>query len=105
MAQRYRITREFQSIDEANKTITLEECKQLFETMPDVTYTPAFTVPGKGGAATMTIDGDFFLWSHGEANIPFRHYQGDLYVSGTNEAVVPKMVEVASALRADIEEG
>lgn len=105
MAQRYRITREFQEIDEADKTITLEECRRIFDAQPDFAYSSVYTVKGQGGASTMSIDGDFFLWSHGEASIPFRHYDGDLYVSGTNEAVVPKMIEVASALRADIEEG
>ncbi|MCR8644288.1 hypothetical protein NV379_16670 [Paenibacillus sp. N1-5-1-14] len=100
MSQRYRITREHQEISE--KQISLEECKQYFETRPDVTYTSVFTVKGE---TTMSIEGDFFMWSYGELLIPFRHYEGDLYVSGANEAVVPFMMEIAGALRADIEEG
>lgn len=102
MIQRYRITREMQQPEGEIDPITLEECKTYFALQPDFTYTPVFTVKGE---ATMSIDGDFFLWDIGTASIPFRHYEGDLYVSGTNEAVIPKMIEVASALRADIAEG
>ncbi|QHW34068.1 hypothetical protein GZH47_26930 [Paenibacillus rhizovicinus] len=102
MSQRYRITREFKEQGEGTQPITLEECKAYFQDKPDFAYTNVFTVKG---STTMSIDGDFFMWSFGEALIPFRHYQGDLYVSGTNEAVIPKMVEVASALEADVAEG
>ncbi|HZG58730.1 hypothetical protein [Paenibacillus sp.] len=105
MVQRYRITREHQDIGEPEKTITLDECRALFAQLPDFDYASVYTVKGSGGATTMSIDGDFFLWRHDGAQIPFRHYRGDLYVSGAHEAVVPKMIEVASALRADIEEG
>ncbi|WP_364147795.1 hypothetical protein [Paenibacillus sp. LPE1-1-1.1] len=45
------------------------------------------------------------MWSCVDTTIPFRYYQGDIYVSGTNEAVIPKMIEVASELRADVSEG
>lgn len=45
------------------------------------------------------------MWSFGDATIPFRYYEGDIYVSGSNEAVIPRMLEVASDLRADIMEG
>ncbi|UUZ83730.1 hypothetical protein LJK88_07920 [Paenibacillus sp. P26] len=102
MSQRYRITRAFQEHGDTEQIISLEECKQYFASKPDFTYTPVFTV---AGATTMSIEGDFFLWSYGDKQIPFRHYQGDLYVSGTNEAVIPKMLEVASDLRADVTEG
>ncbi|AOZ91298.1 hypothetical protein [Paenibacillus crassostreae] len=100
MNQRYRITREFQEIDISEKTISLEECKKYFEIKPDFTYTPVFTVTG---ATSMSIEGDFFMWSYGDIKIPFRYYQGDIYVSGTNEAVIPIMIEVASELRADVQ--
>ncbi|MFE5321984.1 hypothetical protein ACFQ88_25255 [Paenibacillus sp. NPDC056579] len=102
MSKRYRITREFQQIEDSAKHISLEECKQYFASEPEFTYTSVFTVTG---STTMSIEGDFFMWSYGDAKIPFRHYEGDLYVSGSNEAVIPKMVEVASALVADIVEG
>ncbi len=105
MSRRYRITRSFQTNEVGDKTITLEECKRYFASRPEFEYTSVYTVKGSGGAASMSIEGDFFLWTYGDARIPFRHYDGDLYVSGANEAVIPKMLEVASALVADIEEG
>jgi len=102
MSQRFRITRSFQE-QILDQEITLEECKQYFASKPDFEYASSFTV--KGPESTMTIDGDFFMWHHGENKIPFRHYMGDLYVAVSNEAVVPKMVEVASELHADLTEG
>lgn len=102
MSQRYRITR---SLKESGNVLdlTIEECKELFAAKLDFEYSPVFTV--KGPESTMSIDGDFFMWSLGEVKIPFRLYDGDLYVSGTNEAVIPMMLEIASELEADIVEG
>lgn len=102
MSERYRMTRSFQT-EGSGQEISLDECKRYFETKPDFEYSPSYTVVGPD--ATMTIDGDFFMWSFGELKIPFRHYGGDLYVAVTNEAVVPKMLEIASELRADLTEG
>lgn len=102
MSQRYRITRAFQENEKSPQTISLEECKMYFSSKPDFTYTSVFTVTG---ATTMSIEGDFFMWSFGDKQIPFRLYQGDLYVSGTNEAVIPMMNKVASELEADVLEG
>ena len=100
LARRFRMTRSFQ---ENGTAITLEECKRYFSSKPDFTYSPSYTVKGKN--ATMTIDGDFFLWNIGGETIPFRHYDGDLYVAESHDAVVPKMMEIASDLRADVTEG
>ncbi|MBH5320341.1 hypothetical protein I6N90_21345 [Paenibacillus sp. GSMTC-2017] len=102
MSKRYKITRSLQENGDLEQTISLEECKTYFASKPDFTYSSVFTVTG---ATTMSIDGDFFMWSYGEVKIPFRYYQGDIYVSGTNEAVIPMMLEVASELVADITEG
>lgn len=102
MSKRYRMTRAMQNDGDSATTLSLEECKQYFASKPDFTYTSVFTVTG---ATTMSIEGDFFMWSYGDTTIPFRHYQGDIYVSGANEAVIPRMLEVASDLRADIVEG
>ncbi|WP_219838157.1 hypothetical protein [Paenibacillus sp. R14(2021)] len=102
MSQRYRITREFKEGGDTGQTITLEECKTYFSTKPDFTYSSVYTVTG---STTMSIEGEFFMWSFGETQIPFRYFQGDVYVSGTNEAVIPKMLEVASDLEADVQEG
>ncbi len=102
MSQRYRITRSLQQSEATAPSFTLDECKQYFSSKPDFTYSPVFTVTG---STSMSIEGDFFMWSCGEVLIPFRFYQGDLYVSGTNSAVIPKMLEVASELQADVSEG
>ncbi|MHA6484202.1 hypothetical protein ACX1C1_20110 [Paenibacillus sp. strain BS8-2] len=102
MSERYRMTRSFQEPQDTLE-ISLEECKQYFASKPDFAYMTSYTVAGPG--ATMTIEGDFFMWSVGELTIPFRHYMGDLYVAVTNEAVVPKMIEIASELSADLTEG
>ncbi|WP_409344432.1 hypothetical protein [Paenibacillus sp. MBLB4367] len=102
MSQRYRITRALQENENSAQIISLEECKRYFATKPDFAYTSVFTVTG---ATSMSIEGDFFMWSCGDAKIPFRHYQGDIYVSGANEAVIPKMIEVAGELGADVLEG
>ncbi|CAM4494378.1 hypothetical protein FHS16_005280 [Paenibacillus endophyticus] len=102
MSQRYRITRSLQETSGSPRTISLEECKRYFALKADFAYSSVFTVSGE---TTMSIEGDFFMWSYGDAKIPFRHYDGDIYVSGTNEAVIPKLMEVASELEADITEG
>jgi hypothetical protein len=101
MSKRYRITRALQVNNHAEQTITLDECKQYFSSKPDFSYTAVFTMKG---STSMSIEGDFFMWSCGVAMIPFRHYQGDIYVSGANEAVIPMMIEVASDLKAEIVE-
>lgn len=102
MGQRYRITRSFQE-NMLDQAISLEECKRYFASKPDFEYSPVFTVAAP--ATTMSIEGDFFMWSHGDQKIPFRHYMGDVYVAVSNEAVIPKMIEVASDLKADLTEG
>lgn len=99
MSQRYRITRAFQKDVNEQQTISLEECKQYFESKPDFSYTSVFTVTG---STSMSIKGDFFMWSFEGGQIPFRHYEGEIYVSGTNKAVIPILTEVASELRADV---
>ncbi|MEK5057144.1 hypothetical protein BK126_17520 [Paenibacillus sp. FSL H7-0326] len=102
MNQRFRITRSMQDAAEALE-ISLDECKAYFAEKDDFTYETVLTV--KGPESTMSIKGDFFMWELGEMRIPFRHYNGDIYVAISQEEVVPKMMEVASDLRADIVEG
>lgn len=102
MSQRFRITRSMQE-DNAQQSISLEECKHYFASKPDFTYSPILTV--KGPESTMSVEGDFFMWQHGELEIPFRLYMGDIYVALTSEAVVPKMIEIATDLHADVAEG
>ncbi|WP_405132252.1 hypothetical protein MHB43_15145 [Paenibacillus sp. FSL H8-0317] len=102
MNQRFRITRTMQESN-AEQFISLEECKLYFESQPDFTYSPVLNIVG--AESTMTIEGDFFMWDLEGAQIAFRLYMGDLYVAISNEAIVPKMIEIATDLRADIVEG
>lgn len=102
MSQRFRITRSMQETT-AEQGFTLEECKDYFASQPDFTYSQVFIV--KGPESTMSIEGDFFMWKHGEAEFPFRLYMGDIYVALSTEAIVPKMLEIATDLRADVVEG
>lgn len=99
MSQRYRITRALQENGSSAQTLSLDECKQYFTSKPNFSYSPVFTVTG---STSMSIEGDFFMWSYDDTKIPFRYYQGDIYVSGTNEAVIPIMIEVAGELGADV---
>ncbi|MDK8191077.1 hypothetical protein QP794_13365 [Paenibacillus sp. UMB7766-LJ446] len=102
MNQRFRITRSMQE-NNAEQSISLEECKQYFSSKPDFAYSTVLTV--QGPESVMSIDGDFFMWKYEDLQIPFRLYMGDLYVAIVNEAVVPQMIEVATDLRADVVEG
>ncbi|AIQ41574.1 hypothetical protein [Paenibacillus sp. FSL R5-0912] len=102
MSQRLRITRSMQE-GNAEQAITLEECTQYFADKPDFSYSHVLTV--KGPESTMSIEGDFFMWSYEGMEFPFRLYMGDLYVALSTEAIVPVMLEVATALRADVVEG
>lgn len=102
MNQRFRITRSMQP-ESSDHDISLEECQAYFSSKTDFTYQPVLTV--KGEESTMSIEGDFFMWKHGEALIPFRHYMGELYVAVSHQDIVPLMIEIAGDLHADIVEG
>lgn len=100
MNQRVRITR---SMQEEGQAISLEECKEYFSSKPEFTYSQVLTI--KGPESTMSVEGDFFMWTFSGLEVPFRLYMGDLYVALSHEAVVPKMLEIATDLRADVAEG
>ncbi|GAB6930752.1 hypothetical protein JCM10914A_47350 [Paenibacillus sp. JCM 10914] len=102
MNQRFRITRSMQP-DASAQEISLEECHVYFSSKADFTYQTVLTV--KGEESTMSIEGDFFIWNHGEAFIPFRHYMGELYVAVSHQELIPLMIEIATDFRADIVEG
>ena len=100
MNKRYKITR----LDDAGSpTLTLEECQQFFATQPDVQYTDAFSVTQDG--VNMKIAGHFFMWHVGNASIPFRFYDGELYVAIAHDAVYDKMLHIARSLEAMYVEG
>lgn len=101
MNPRYRITRNPEGDQQAQ--LSLEECQAFFSDQPDFLYTREYVV--RSGDTTMTIEGDFFMWQAGGASIPFRYYEGDLYVAVSHELIFQRMVEVAQALEAQYLEG
>lgn len=100
--KRYRITRAMNHSGETGEMISIEEAKKFFSTQSDFTYTSTYTI---AGSTTVSIEGDFFIWHHDGKQIPFRHFQGDIYVSGSDNAVIPRMQEIASQFGADVVEG
>lgn len=102
MNQRFRITRSMNA-NTSDQEISLEECQTYFSSKADFTYQTVLTV--KGEESTMSVEGDFFMWKHGEALIPFRHYMGELYIAVSHQEIVPLMIGIAADLRADIVEG
>lgn len=102
MSQRLRITRSMQE-ENAEQALTLEECKQYFAAKSGFSYSQVYTV--QGAESAMSIEGDFFMWSHEGAEYPFRLYMGDLYVALSMEAIVPVILEIATDLQADVVEG
>lgn len=102
MSTRYRITREGQA-HSSGQVISLEECKSFFATQADFTHTEQYSF--RSAETVMTIPGEFFMWQVGEAQIPFRYFEGDLYVAVSHELIFQKMVEVAEQLQAQFVEG
>nr|WP_028594420.1 hypothetical protein [Paenibacillus assamensis] len=102
MNTRYRITRNADG-NQPDQMMSVDECKSYFETQPDFEYTKEYSF--KSAETTMTIQGDFFLWHVGEATIPFRYYEGDLYVAVSHEIIFQKMLEIADQFNAQYVEG
>lgn len=102
MSTRYRITRNADG-NHPDNVISLDECKSFFATQTDFVYAEQYSF--RSAETTMTIQGHFFLWQLGEATVPFRYYEGDLYVAVSHEIIFEKMVEVADRLNAQYIEG
>lgn len=102
MNTRYRVTRNPNGDLPENK-LSLAECKAYFETQADFTYEEEYSA--RSETATMKIKGDFFMWHVGDIQVPFRYYEGDLYVAVSHEEIFRKMVEVADRLNAQYVEG
>lgn len=100
MNTRYKITRHDQ---EGNPTLRLEECQSFFATLPDFMYHDSFGASQDG--VHMKIKGHFFMWQVEGANIPFRFFEGEIYVAVSHEAIFEKMKEIARALEANYVEG
>ena len=103
MNPRYRITKSTTEAEDQQVVLSLEECQVFFSTQPDFLYTREYVV--RSGDTTMTIEGEFFMWQVGGKQVPFRYFEGDLYVAVSHELIYHKMVEVAQALDAQYVEG
>lgn len=85
-------------------TLTLEQCKAYFATLPDFTYEDAFVSKNSEGV-TMTIKGEFFMWQIQDISFPFRFFDGEIYVAVSHPMIMEKGQEIADDLQADFIEG
>ena len=100
MNTRYKITR----LDkDGNPLLTLEECQSFFTTQPDFQYHDSFSVTQDG--VNMKIKGHFFMWQVENAQIPFRFFEGELYVAISHPIILEKTKEIARLLEAVYVEG
>ena len=53
----------------------------------------------------MKIKGHFFMWQLEQATIPFRFYEGEIYVAVSHPIILEKMMEIARQLEAVYVEG
>lgn len=102
MNTRYRITRNLHD-EQCENTISLAECKAYFSTQADFAHAEEYSV--RSNETVMTIKGEFFMWQVEGTQIPFRYFEGDVYVSVSHEIIYHKMLEVAEGLKAQYIEG
>lgn len=102
MNTRYRITRNADG-NTPDQAISLDECKSYFATQTDFEYAQQYSF--RSADTVMTIQGEFFLWKLGEVTIPFRYFEGDLYVAVSHEIIFQKILEIAEHLNAQYMEG
>ena len=100
MNTRYKITRLDQ---EGNPTLSLEECQNFFATQQDFEYHDAFGASQDG--VHMKIKGHFFMWQLENVQVPFRFFDGEIYVAITHPVVLDKTMEIARLLEANYIEG
>ena len=100
MNPRYKITRLNR---EGNPQLTLEECQSFFATQADFQYNDAFGASQYG--VHMKIKGHFFMWQLENVQVPFRFYEGELYVAITHPVVLEKTIDIARKLEANYIEG
>lgn len=100
MNTRYKITR---LDEEGNPTLSLEECQSFFAKKADFQYQDSFGASQDG--VHMKIKGHFFMWQLDNVNIPFRFFEGELYVAVSHPIVLEKTMEIARLLEANYIEG
>ncbi|MNI32511.1 hypothetical protein D3C73_864250 [compost metagenome] len=102
MSYNVHLTRAGSWTESESQPIALEEAKAYFAEQPDFEYSATFSVNGPFG--TMTIGGEFFLWSPEEEElIPFKYTDGRITVSGADEYVIDRMKEIAAKLSAIVQ--
>mgnify|MGYP003467425758 FL=1 len=100
MNKRYKITR----LDaQGNPTLSLEECQNFFATQSDFIYSDSFGASQDG--VHMKIKGHFFMWQVENIQIPFRFFDGEVYVAVSHPAILDKVKEIAHLLEAIYVEG
>ncbi|MEK4627386.1 MAG: excinuclease [Solibacillus sp.] len=100
MKTRYKITR----LDaQGNPTLSLEECQSFFAAQPDFEYNDSFGASQDG--VHMKIKGHFFMWQVENAQIPFRFFDGEIYVSVSHLVILEKTMDIARQLNAVYIEG
>jgi hypothetical protein len=100
MNTRYKITR----LDaQGNPTLSLEECKAVFAAQSDFLYSEEFGASQDG--VHMKIKGHFFMWQVENVQIPFRFFDGEVYVAVSHPAILDKAIEIARLLEAVYVEG
>ena len=100
MNTRYKITR----LDkEGNPTLSLEECLNFFATQSDFIYNDSFSASQDG--VQMKIKGHFFMWQLENGQIPFRFFDGEIYVAVSHPVILDKTMEIARLLEAVYVEG
>ena len=100
MNTRYKITR----LDaQGNPMLTLEECQSFFATQSDFEYKDSFGASQDG--VHMKIKGHFFMWQVENVQIPFRFFEGEIYVAVSHPIVLDKTMEIARLLEAVYVEG
>lgn len=100
MNTRYKITR----LDrEGNPLLSLEECQGFFATQSDFVYNDSFGSSQNG--VHMKIKGHFFMWQVQGMQIPFRFFDGEIYVAVSHPMIMDKMIDIARKLEAVYVEG
>ena len=100
MNTRYKITR----LDaQGNPMLSIEECQNFFATQSDFIYNDSFGASQDG--VHMKIKGHFFMWQVENVQIPFRFFDGEIYVAVSHPAVLDKTMEIARLLEAVYVEG
>lgn len=100
MNTRYKITR---LDEEGNPTLSLEECRNFFAGQSDFEYNDSFSASQDG--VQMKIKGHFFMWQLENVQIPFRFFDGEIYVAVSHPVILDKTMEIARLLEAVYVEG